>query len=427
MNILIIGKGGREHAIAWKAAQSDVVSKIFVIPGNDGMSRTQKIITVNIAENNHADLIQFAKENDIKLTIIGPENALLNGLSDDFKKHGLAVFGPSKEAAMIEGSKQFAKEIMQKHHIQTAYFQTFSTYQSASVYLQKQNFPIVVKYDGLAAGKGVVVAQNYEEADLALKEMLLEQKFGQGKVVIEEYLEGIEFSLMALVNGETVVPLMIAQDHKRAFDGDFGPNTGGMGAYTPVPLIPKECVEEAVETIMKRMAKAMVAEGKPFTGVLYGGLMLTKNGVKVIEFNARFGDPETEVILPKMKSDLIQHIIDLLEGKEVNIEWHEEIFMGVVMASKGYPAGDTKGAPILGLDNVQNTVFHMGTYYKDGQWFTNGGRVLFVVGKGNNMTDAQQNTYQAVSLIKSDSLFFRTDIGFQMLGFLSILQKFKDF
>jgi len=415
MNILIIGKGGREHAIAWKAAQSDAVSNVFVASGNDGMSQIRKVITVNISENDHAGLIQFAKENEIKLTIIGPENALLNGLANDFKEHGLMVFGPSKEAAMIEGSKQFAKELMQKYHIPTADFQIFSTYESASAYLQEKGAPIVVKYDGLAAGKGVVVAQTYEEADQALKEMLVEQKFGQGKVVLEECLEGPEFSLMALVNGETVVPLMIAQDHKRAFDGDLGPNTGGMGAYTPVPLIPKESVEKAIETIMKPMAKAMVAEGKPFTGILYGGLMLTQNGAKVIEFNARFGDPETEVILPKMKSDLIQHIVDLLENREINITWHEEVFLGVVMASKGYPAGDTKGAPIHGLDNVKNVLFHMGTCYKNGQWLTNGGRVLFVVGKGSDMNAARQDAYQAINLIESDSLFFRTDIGFQML------------
>jgi phosphoribosylamine--glycine ligase len=415
MNILIIGKGGREHAIAWKAAQSNMVSKVFVAPGNDGMSKTEKVEIVHIAENDHNGLIQFAKEKDIKLTIIGPENALLGGLADDFRKQELMVFGPSKKAAMLEGSKQFAKEMMQKYHIQTADFRIFSTYETASAYLQGKNFPVVVKYDGLAAGKGVVVAQTYEEADLALKEMLVERKFGQEKVILEEYLEGPEFSLMTLVNGETVIPLMIAQDHKRAFDGDLGPNTGGMGAYTPVPFIPKECIEEAVENIMKPMAKAMVNEGKPFTGVLYGGLILTKNGVKVIEFNARFGDPETEVVLPKMKSDLIQHIIDLLEGKEVNITWHEELFLGVVMASKGYPVADTKGAPIYGLDSVKNTVFHMGTCYKNGQWLTNGGRVLFVVGKGDNIITAQQDAYQAINRIESDSLFFRTDIGFQML------------
>jgi len=416
MNIFIIGKGGREHAIAWKIAQSDKVSNVFVAPGNDGMTQTSKVVTVNIAENNHAGLIQFAKENDVKLTIIGTENVLLNGLADDFKAHGLTIFGPSKEAAMIEGSKQFAKELMQKYNIQTAGFQIFSTYDSALAYLQEKGVPIVVKYDGLAAGKGVVVAQTLEEADQALKEMLVEQKFGQGKVILEDYLEGPEFSLMAFVNGETVVPLMIAQDHKRAFDGDMGPNTGGMGAYTPVPIISQKCVEEAVENIMKRAAKAIVTEGKPFTGILYGGLIMTKSGTKVIEFNARFGDPETEVVLPKMKSDLVQHIIDLLGNREFSIAWHEDVFLGVVMASKGYPAGDTKGAPIHGLDSIENTVFHMGTCFQNGQWLTNGGRVLFLVGKGKDMVAARQDAYQAVNKIDSDNLFFRTDIGFQMLS-----------
>ncbi len=415
MNILIIGKGGREHAMAWKTAQSELVKQVFVAPGNDGISQTEKVTIVNIAENDHDGLLRFAKENNIQLTLIGPENALLNGLADDFRACGLTVFGPSKEAAMVEGSKQLAKEIMQKYNIPTADFQIFSTYETAAAYLKEKGVPIVVKYDGLAAGKGVVVAQTEEEADNALKEMLLNRRFGHGKVILEEFLEGPEFSLMALVNNEIVVPLAIAQDHKRAFDGDFGPNTGGMGAYSPVPLIPTTSVEEAVETIMKPMAKAMIAEGKPFTGVLYGGLMLTKNGPKVIEFNARFGDPETEVVLPKVKSDLVAHILDLLAGKEVNITWHEKFFLGVVMASKGYPNGDTKGAAIQGLKKLKNTVFHMGTRIENGRWLTNGGRVLFVVGEGDTMNAAQQDAYQGVSLIESDSLFYRTDIGFQML------------
>ncbi|MEG1555241.1 MAG: phosphoribosylamine--glycine ligase, partial [Bacteroidales bacterium] len=314
MKILIIGRGGREHAIAWKIAQSNLVTQIFVAPGNDGMK--QHFDLVDIDEKDNAKLLQFALDHQIDLTIVGPEVALLNGLVDDFKKNELPIFGPTKAAAMIEGSKQFAKELMEKYHIPTAAFATFATYPEAKAYLAKTGAPIVIKYDGLAAGKGVVVAQTMEEADQALQDMLLDTKFGEGKVVIEEFLEGPEFSLLALVNGEQVVPLVIAQDHKRAYDQDKGPNTGGMGAYSPVSIIPEKVIKESVEKIMKPVAKAMINEGYSFCGVLYGGLILTQTGPKVIEFNARFGDPETEVVLPKMKSDLVQHILDLLAHRE---------------------------------------------------------------------------------------------------------------
>jgi len=412
-NIFIIGRGGREHAIAWKAAQSKLVSNIFVAPGNDGIA--ESFTCVNINETDTEKLVQFAKENNINLTIVGPEVALMNGIVDEFQKQGLQIFGPLQAAAQIEGSKQFAKELMHKHRIPTAAFEVFESYAAAKQYLLEKGAPIVIKYDGLAAGKGVVVAMSMDEADQALKDMLLNNKFGKGKVVIEEFLFGPEFSLMAFVNGETVLPLAIAQDHKRAFDGDMGPNTGGMGAYSHVPIINQDAVKKAVSEIMRPTAKAMVENNTPFTGILYGGLILTKEGPKVIEFNARFGDPETEVVLPKMKSDMIEIILALLNGETPLIEWHDNYFLGVVLASKGYPDSFEKGIEITGIEEANEIVFHCGTAKKDGKWVNTGGRVLFVVGEGKTLASAQQNAYQEVKKIKSDNLFYRTDIGWQAL------------
>jgi len=410
-NVLIIGRGGREHAIAWKTAQSKLVSNIFVAPGNDGIA--ESFTCVNIIETDTEKLVLFAKENKIHLTIVGPEVALMNGIVDEFQKQGLKIFGPVQAAAQIEGSKQFAKELMVKHHIPTAAFEVFESYDAAKQYLLEKDTPIVIKYDGLAAGKGVVVAATIEEADQALQDMLLNNKFGKGKVVMEEFLSGPEFSLMAFVHGETVLPLAIAQDHKRAFDGDLGPNTGGMGAYTPVPIIPQSAVEEAVNSIIKPTAKAMVKNGTPFTGILYGGLILTKEGPKVIEFNARFGDPETEVVLPKMKSDMIEVILALLNGETPLIAWHENTFLGVVLASKGYPESFEKGIEITGIEEVNALLFHCGTAKKENKWVNNGGRVLFVVGEGENLAEARKNAYQNIKNISHKNLFFRNDIGWQ--------------
>ena len=414
MKILVIGRGGREHAIAWKVAQSALVNQVFVAPGNAGIG--QQFVNVPIDEKDNQAIVQWAQENAIDLVIIGPEAALQNGLANDLTRNGIRVFGPTKEAAQIEASKEFAKELMRKYHVATADFATFSDYDSAKKYLDEKGAPIVIKYDGLAAGKGVVVAMTTAEADEALRDMLLDAKFGEGKVVMEEFLEGPEFSLLALVNGRQVVPLVIAQDHKRAYDGDKGPNTGGMGAYSPVPIIPQSAIDEAVEKIMKPVANAMVEEGRPFCGVLYGGLMLTKNGPKVIEFNARFGDPETEVVLPKIKSDLVQHILDVLDNKETLVEFEEDTFLGVVLSSKGYPGSYAKGLPINGLEDVKQLVFHMGTAQKDGQWVTAGGRVLFVVGRGRTIQEAQADAYEGVRKIKSDALFYRNDIGHQAVN-----------
>jgi phosphoribosylamine--glycine ligase len=413
MKILVVGRGGREHAIAWKAAQSPLVSTVFVAPGNDGMKQDFECVAIDEKDND--GIVRFCKENHIDLVIIGPEAALVNGLANELTKNNIPVFGPSAEAAIIEGSKQFAKDLMLKYNVPTARYATFSDYNQAIAYVHQHGAPIVIKYDGLAAGKGVVVAQTLEEADNALKDMLLDAKFGEGKVVIEEFLAGEEFSLMALVNGEQVVPLTIAQDHKRAYDGDLGPNTGGMGAYSPVPFITQDIIDQSVKTIMEPVAKAMVREGLPFTGILYGGLILTADGPKVIEFNARFGDPETEVVLPRMKSDLIAHMLDVLNHKETRIEWHREACLGVVLATKGYPGSYPKGAAIEGIDTCDHLLFHSGTAHKEGHWQTNGGRVLFVVGKGNTIAEAQKDAYEGVKQITSDSLFHRTDIGHKAL------------
>lgn len=417
MKILVIGRGGREHAIAWKAAQSPLTTQLFIAPGSEGMRNIQNVPVelVPIDEYDSVGLLRFAKEQQIDLTIVGPEAALMDGIANKFAQAGLPIFAPTKEAARIEGSKQFAKELMSKYNIPTATFKTFAKYDEAKSYLDEVGAPIVIKYDGLAAGKGVVVAMTADEADEALKDMLLDNHFGYGKVVMEEFLEGPEFSLLTLVNGEQVVPLAIAQDHKRAYDGDKGPNTGGMGAYSPVPVIPQNQIDWAVEHIMKPTAKALATEGCPFCGVLYGGLMLTKDGPKVIEFNARFGDPETEVVLPKMKSDLIQHMLDLLEHKDTKAEFHEEAFLGVVLAANGYPGKYGKEHVIKNLDQVQQLVFHMGTSVKNGEVVSNGGRVLFVVGRGQNIQEAQADAYAGVQKIDCPELFHRKDIGWQAL------------
>ncbi|MDR1345855.1 MAG: phosphoribosylamine--glycine ligase [Bacteroidales bacterium] len=414
MNILIIGRGGREHAIAWKAAQSPLVSQIFVAPGSAGMSEHYNCVNIN--ETDNAGLLDFAKLQQIDLTIVGPEAALMNGIVNDFRAAGLTIFGPDRAAAMIEGSKSFAKQLMQKYHIPTAAFEIFSDYEKAKQYVSGLDMPVVIKFNGLAAGKGVVIAQNEAEAIQALHEILQEKKFGAGDVVIEEFLRGPEFSLMALVNGEQVVPLPVAQDHKRAFDNDEGPNTGGMGACSPVPIIPQKAITEAITKIMQSAAKAMVEEGRPFCGVLYGGLVLTEFGPKVIEFNARFGDPETEVVLPKISSDLVQHILDVLAHHPTVVTCYDNFFLGVVMASKGYPGSFTKGGPIQGLP-LKNTVFHMGTDQENGQWVNSGGRVLLVLGEGKTAKEAREDAYKAVDQIDSDNLFYRKDIGHQVINY----------
>lgn len=417
MNVLVIGRGGREHALAWKFAQSEKVEKVYVAPGNEGM---RDVATpVDIDENDFDALVLFAKENHVELTFVGPEIPLMNGIVDRFKEEGLRVFGPNKAAAVIEGSKAFTKELMKKYNIPTAAYETFTDYEEAVQYIQKVGAPIVIKADGLAAGKGVTVAMTLEEALQATKEMLQDVKFGEAskKVVIEEFLDGQEFSLMAFVNGKTVYPMVIAQDHKRAFDGDKGPNTGGMGAYSPVPQIPESAVEEAIKTVLHPTAKAMIQENRSFTGILYAGLILTNDGPKVIEFNARFGDPETEVVLPRLENDLVDVCNAILDESELTLQWSEEAVIGVVLASKGYPEAYKKGDLINGLDALQDViVFHAGTAMKHGDFVTNGGRVLFVACKANSLQEAKDKVYKEIGKIESDGLFYRSDIGYRAIG-----------
>jgi len=420
MKVLVVGRGGREHAICRKVSESPLVSEVFAAPGNPGMIDCASLININ--ENQLDELVVFAKEKEIDLTIIGPEVPLLDGLADRFIEEGLKVFGPQKAAAVIEGSKSFAKDLMKKYGIPTAEYQVFSDYAEAKAYLDKIGAPIVIKADGLAAGKGVVVAMTQQEAENALQDMLLNEKFGEAStsVVMEQFLTGEEFSLMAFVNGETVIPLEIAQDHKRAFDGDKGPNTGGMGAYSPVPHIRKETVDEAVQKVLFPAARAMVQEGRSFTGILYAGLIETVDGPKVIEFNARFGDPETQVILPRMKSDLVEVVLEVLGGKSPKIEWNEEAMVGVVVAANGYPEEYEKGAVLKGIENMSQ-VFHAGTARNaEGQFITNGGRVLLVGAKAASLKEAQQKVYAELEKLECPETFYRKDIANKAIGRVTV-------
>ncbi|WP_223596163.1 phosphoribosylamine--glycine ligase [Neobacillus bataviensis] len=414
MKVLIIGRGGREHAICRKVSESPLVEKVYAAPGNDGMVDVAELVAID--ETNSEQLLQFAKEENVGLTIIGPEVPLLEGLADKFEAAGLKVFGPRQAAAEIEGSKSFAKEVMKKYQIPTADYAVFTSIEEARQYVEEKGAPIVIKADGLAAGKGVTVAMTKEEALASLEDMLVGAKFGaaSARVVIEEFLSGEEFSLMALVNGEVVIPLEIAQDHKRAFDGDQGPNTGGMGAYSPVPQIGANMVQTAVETVLRPAAKAMVKEGRSFCGILYAGLIATAEGPKVIEFNARFGDPETQVILPRLSSDLVAVILELLDGGVPALEWDSQSMVGVVVASKGYPEEYQKGAVLHGLGEFDKNVFtfHAGTRKNEaGDFTTAGGRVLLVGAKAENLVEAQKKVYAELEKLKCDGVFYRKDIG----------------
>lgn len=415
MKILVIGRGGREHALARKFAESRHVDKVYVAPGNPGMEDVAERVSIN--ETDHQALIDFAHENGIGLTFVGPEVPLINGVVDEFEKEGLKIFGPKKAAAIIEGSKSFTKDLLKKYAIPTARYETFTELDQAVAYVKNQGVPIVIKADGLAAGKGVVVAMSEREAVDALQAMLQDAKFGEAsnKVVIEEFLEGQEFSYMAFVNGEKVYPMEIAQDHKRAFDGDKGPNTGGMGAYSPVPQIGCDLVQKAHDEILLPVAKAMVKEDRSFTGILYAGLIATADGPKVIEFNARFGDPETQVILPRLQSDLVEVIEHVLEGSDCELEWTEESAIGVVLAATGYPEdGYEKGAVIRGLSHIGENMhaYHAGTAKNNqGEFITNGGRVLLVTALGPSLEDAKQNVYRELETISCKGLFYRHDIG----------------
>ena len=409
MNVLVIGSGGREHAIVEAISRSPKAPKIYAAPGNAGIAQLAECVAIKDTEVDK--LLEFAKANAIDLTVVGPEAALAAGVVDAFRAAGLKIFGPTKAAAEIEASKDFAKRLMVKYDVPTAAYETFSDFDAALAYVKKGSLPTVLKYDGLAAGKGVVIATTMEEAEATLRDMLLDTRFGKGSVVIEEFLTGEEFSLMCFVAGNKICAMPVAQDHKRAYDNDEGPNTGGMGAYTELPFISEEDHAYAMEKIMQRVADAMVAEGTPFTGVLYGGLMKTPNGIKVIEFNARFGDPETEVVLPRLKSDAIDVFMAVASNEQPAAEWSEGATLGIVLASNGYPGDYTKGHVIRGVERVESKVYHMGTAMKDGELVTNGGRVMFVVAEAPTLREAQQKAMEDVERIECDNLFHRNDIG----------------
>lgn len=406
MKVLVVGKGGREHALALAAKRSPQCTELFMAPGNPGMAQIGTC--VDISDSDIAGLVDFAKENKIDLTIVGPEATLAKGIADAFEKEGLTLFGPSQAATQVESSKDFAKRIMKKYDIPTAAYETFDTFDAAWDYVQKQGAPIVIKEDGLKAGKGVTVAMDLDDAKEALD---IAFSIPGNKVVIEEYLEGFEYSLIALVHNDLVVPLEVAQDHKRVNDGDQGPNTGGMGSYSPVKKITPEIIDDTMEQIMKPMAKALVEEGVPFTGFLYGGLMLTKDGIKTIEFNARFGDPEAEVILARLESDFLEALIKVLNGEAPTLQWSDQVSHGVVLASTNYPASSTKDALIEINEDMDALLYHMGTKAKDGQLLTDGGRVLMVVTLADTLEQAYKKTYEEIRKVKSDALFYRTDIG----------------
>ncbi len=408
--VLVIGGGGREHAIVDALSRSLKVGKIYCAPGNAGIAKQAEIVAIK--ETNVIALKTFALENAIDLTVVGPEVALAAGIVDEFRAVGLSVFGHTKQAAQIESSKEFAKKLMQKYNIPTAGYKSFSNYEEAKEYVFSRPLPAVLKYDGLAAGKGVVIAETLEQADEALRDMLLDDCFGNGSVVVEEYLEGPEFSFLCFVCGEKLYPMPLSQDHKRAYDGDKGPNTGGMGAYTCLPFITEEDWTYAFENIMKPTAKAMQSEGLPLTGVLYGGLMKTVTGIKVIEFNARFGDPETEVVLPLLRSDIYDIFYSIAENKPIeNMEWEDAATIGVVLASKGYPGSYEKGALIKGLENVDAKIYHMGTSAKNDSIVTAGGRVMIIVSKASTLVEAHAKVMKEVPKIECDNLFYRSDIG----------------
>ncbi|HJF19421.1 MAG TPA: phosphoribosylamine--glycine ligase [Enterococcus columbae] len=415
MKILVIGSGGREHAICRKLLEDAQVEAVFCAKGNPGM-RKDGVQLVDIAENDHEALIQFVKSQQIDWTFVGPEIPLLNGIVNDFQAADLKIFGPNQAAAMIEGSKDFAKQLMIDYQIPTAKYQTFSDFEAAKAYVLANGAPIVIKADGLAAGKGVVVAMDEEEAIRALEAMLVNHKFGKSsaKVVIEEFLEGEEFSLLSFVKGKQVYPMVIAQDHKRIFDGDKGPNTGGMGAYSPVPQIPAEMVADAIDQIVQKAADGMVDRQTPFTGILYAGLIATAEGPKVIEFNARFGDPETQVVLPRLKSSLAQIIEDLLNDRTPLIEWHDFATLGVVVTAPGYPDEYQKDIPLPVLANTDiQQVYYAGVKEQQNQLYSNGGRVFLVSAQGKNLEEAQKNVYDYLNKQQLNEFYYRKDIGFK--------------
>jgi len=424
MKVLIVGGGGREHALAWKAAQSDKVEKVFVAPGNAGTAREARMENVPINADDIAGLKTFALDNDIGLTIVGPEAPLVLGIVDEFRGAGLKVFGPSKGAAQLEGSKAFTKDFLARHNIPTAAYGNFVNEDEAIAYVKQQGAPIVVKADGLAAGKGVILAQTEDEAIAAIKDMLSGNAFGDAgaRVVIEEFLRGEEASFICMVDGEQVLPMATSQDHKARDNGDQGPNTGGMGAYSPAPVVTPAIHQRVMDEVIYPTVRGMAAEGNPFTGFLYAGLMIDADGTpKVLEYNVRFGDPETQPIMLRMQSDLVELCLAAIDGQLDRHEtrWDERCSLGVVLAAGGYPDSYRKGDVISGLDGLDSAtgkVFHAGTAQRDGQVVTNGGRVLCACALGDTVAEAQRAAYALVEKIHWDDVYYRTDIGFKAIG-----------
>ena len=415
MKVCVIGNGGREHALAWRLSISPSVTKVYAIPGSAAMSDCAELVGIDWQQSDH--LINFLKDNQVDLVVVGPEAPLVAGLADELNKAGIPVFGPSKAAAQLEGSKVFAKDLMKKYNIPTAAYGVFHNVEEAKAFIATTGAPIVVKADGLAAGKGVVVAMTIDEANAAVEDMLSGNRFGEAgsTVVIEEFMEGEEASLLAFVDGKTVVPMIASQDHKRIFDGDKGPNTGGMGTYAPAPVLTDALRDEAMKTILEPMVEAMQKEGMPYVGCLYAGLMITPQGPKVVEFNARFGDPETQVVLPLLDSDLGQVMMACATGTLTAdmVKWKDSSAACVILASKGYPETSSKGDVIHGDIKQHDTtiVFHSGTKLVGEEYVTNGGRVLGVVGLGKDLRTALDRAYGRIEHIDFEGMQYRTDIG----------------
>lgn len=420
MQVLIIGSGGREHALGWKVAQNPQVDTVFVAPGNAGTALEPKLENVNIAVDDMAGLVDFAQQHQIALTIVGPEIPLVLGVVDAFRTAELAIFGPTQAAAQLEGSKAFTKDFLARHQIPTAAYANFTEIEPALAYVREQGAPIVIKADGLAAGKGVIVAMTLQEAEEAIKDMLADNAFGEAgsRVVIEEFLDGEEASFIVMVDGENVLPMATSQDHKRVGDADTGPNTGGMGAYSPAPVVTAEIHQRVMQDVIYPTVRGMAAEGNPYTGFLYAGLMIDNQGTpKVIEYNCRFGDPETQPIMMRLQSDLVELCLAALAGKldQVESKWDPRAAIGVVLAADGYPADYRKGDVISGLPSQEvagEKVFHAGTSDKQGAVVTNGGRVLCATALGENVSQAQQRAYQLAQQINWQGRFYRHDIGY---------------
>ena len=424
MNVLVIGGGGREHALAWKAAQSAKVSKVFVAPGNAGTAREEKLENVAISVTDIPALLAFVKDNQVELTIVGPEVPLVNGVVDTFRAEGLAIFGPTKGAAQLEGSKAFSKDFFARHNIPTAAYQNFTDISEAKEYVRQQTTPIVIKADGLAAGKGVIIAEDEQQAFIAIEDMLEGNKFGDAgsRVVIEEFLTGEEASFIVMIDGENILPFASSQDHKARDNGDKGPNTGGMGAYSPAPVVTQAVNDWAIANVIRPTVDGMKAEGNTYTGFLYAGLMIAPDGTaKVLEYNCRFGDPETQPIMMRLQSDLVELCLMACNGEldKATIEFDQRAAVGVVLAAGGYPNEYAKGVVISGLETNTRSdakVFHAGTSTYGDNVVTAGGRVLCATALGHSVTEAQQLAYQLVDEISWQDMFYRTDIAYRAIA-----------